>query len=88
MEELRMGFWEVIGELAVRGIEKANEVAEEKMSDYDDSYNWYSNRYMNMSDEKLNKEVERLKRETGGDRFKKMGKIQAMKDELENRRRY
>lgn len=77
-----MGFWSKVGELAVKGIEKANE----KLDDYNGSYDKYSERYSNMSDERLKKEIQRLKSSTGGDKFERMGRIQAMKDELENRR--
>ena len=82
-----MGFWNTVGNMAAKGIQKANEVAEKKMGDYNDSYDKYSSRYSDMSNEQLKKELERLKRGTGGDHFERMGKMQAMKDEIENRRR-
>lgn len=44
-----------------------------------------SERYANMSDERLKKEIARLKNSTGGNTYKRMGQIQAMKDELEKR---
>ena len=81
-----MGFWSTVGDLAVKGIKKANEIAEEKMDDYNGSYDKYSERYSSMSDERLKREIERLKSETSGDAFKRAGKIRAMKEELENRR--
>lgn len=81
-----MGFWGTVGDLAVKGIKKANEMAEKKMDNYNSSYDRYSERYADMSNEQLKREIEHLKCETGGDTFKRMGKIQAMKDELENRR--
>lgn len=77
-----MGFWDAVG----KGLQEANKVAEKKMSDCNDSYAKYSERYSNMSDEQLKREIERLKRDTGGDTFKRMGKLRAMKNELENRR--
>ena len=83
-----MGFWGTVGDLAYKGIKKAGEKAAESMVKYDTSYDRYSSRYSEMSDDRLKREIERLKHETGGDKFKRMGKIQAMKDELENRRGY
>lgn len=88
LEEFKMGFWNTVGKLAEKGYEKAKEKAGECMDNYDSSYDRYSSRYSEMSNEQLKREIDRLKRDTSGDTFKRMGKIQAMKDELENRRGY
>lgn len=83
-----MGFWGIVGEMLVDELKKVKEKADEYRDTYDDIYSQSSERYANMSDERLEREIERLRRETGGDQFKRMSKIQAMKDELENRRGY
>ncbi len=42
--------------------------------------------FSDMSDEDLRREVERLKNQTGGDYFAKMGKMKALQNELESRK--
>ena len=85
MEE-KMGFWKTVGDLAAKGLEKTKEFSEKSTDSYYGSYDKYSERYSEMTNERLKREIERLKRDTSGDRFKRMGKIQAMKDEIERRR--
>jgi hypothetical protein len=87
VEEEVMGFWSTVGKVASKGYNVAKADLEKKASSYNNSYDRYSERYSDMSDEKLKKEIERLKNNSvGGNSFEKMGRIQAMKDELENRR--
>ncbi len=60
-----------------------------KVSDYqknfDESYYSSSECYENMSDERLSREIQRLKNMSGYD-AKRMGRIAAMKAELDSRR--
>ena len=81
-----MGFWDSVGDLAAKGIKKAGDMANEKMDNYNNTYDKYSDRYTNMSDDDLRFEIERLKRQTDGEMFKRMGRLQAMKDELDRRK--
>lgn len=76
-----MGFWDTVGSLVGKGIEKAYECKDR----YDDSYSRSSERYSYMSDERLKREIKNLKAESGGDTFKRMGKLKAMQEEIENR---
>ena len=78
-----MGFWDAVG----NGLKKANEYAERKTNDFNDSYDKYSERYENMSNESLKREYDRLRNSSGGDSYKRMGQLKAMKDEIERRRR-
>ena len=66
---------------------KANEKAAKNMDKYNTSYDKYSERYSEMSNERLKKEFNRVKHDTSGDAFTRVGRMQAMKDEIENRRR-
>ncbi len=77
-----MGFWNIVGSLVELGTEKLTECAET----YNDSYSKNSERYECMSDERLQREIENLKGQTGGDKFKKAAKRKALQDELESRR--
>ena len=52
---------------------------------FSDSYSYSSERYSNMTDEQLKREIQRIKNSSGGD-AKRMGKIKAMQDELASRR--
>lgn len=77
-----MGFWDVVGSLVEKGAEKVSECADK----YDNSYNRNSERYSCMSDERLKREIKKIKEDTGGNAFKKAGKRKALQDELESRR--
>ena len=82
-----MGFWNTVGKVASKGLDMAKADLEKKAGSYNNSYDRYSERYSDMSDERLKKEIERLKNNSiSGNSFEKMGRIQAMKDELERRR--
>ena len=76
-----MGFWDVLGSMMEKGVEKALEYRD----NYEDSYSNSSERYSNMTNEQLKREVQRLKDESGTN-AKRMGKMKAMSDEIENRR--
>ena len=77
-----MGFLDIVSGLIELGVEKIQETNEK----YEEVYNDTSERYANMSDERLERELERLKNDHYGDHMKKMTKIKAMKDELDRRR--
>ncbi len=65
------------------------EAVKDKANDYSesmsDSYGNSSERYSNMTDDQLRREIQRLKSQSGMD-AKRMGKLRAMQDELERRR--
>lgn len=77
-----MGFWDVVGSLVELGTEKLTECNDK----YNDSYSKNSERYSDMSDERLKREIKNVYGQTGGDTFKKAGKIKALREELESRR--
>ena len=77
-----MGFWEIITDL----FGKVNNMAEEKMDNFNDNYDKYSEKYSNMSDEELKRECNHLRNQTGGEAFAKAGRREAMKEEIEKRR--
>lgn len=77
-----MGFFDIVGSLVETGVEKLSECTDK----YNNSYSKNSERYSVMSDERLKREIKNLKGQTGGDTFKRAGKIKALQDELESRR--
>ena len=77
-----MGFWDSVA----KGARKANDYAGKKMNKLNDSYEQYSERYSNMSNEQLKREIRRLQNDHSIDRFEKVGRLKAMKEELDNRR--
>lgn len=74
-------------DVAKEGFEIAKEKAVESKEKYNMSYDEYSECYANMSDDELKEEIELLKRGIKGDACSRNGRIQAMKDEIENRRK-
>ncbi len=77
-----MGFLDIVGSLVELGTEKLTECTDR----YNDSYSKSSERYSDMSDARLKKEIKMLKEQTGGDTFKKAGKRKALLEELESRK--
>lgn len=77
-----MGFWDVVGSLVEMSAEKASECTDK----YNNSYSKNSEHYACMSDERLKREIKKLKEGTGGDTFQRAGKMKALQDELERRR--
>lgn len=70
--------------LLEEGKEKVTKSYSDYVDTYDDTYSSSSERYKNMSDSQLEREIQRLKSMSGYD-AKRMGKIAAMKEELESR---
>ena len=81
-----MGFWSIVGDLLAKGVKTGQKKINENIEKYDSNYKRYGEEFSDMSDEDLRREVERLRNQTGGDYFAKMGKMKALQNELESRK--
>ena len=76
-----MGFWSIVGDILMKGVETGQKKINENIEKYDSNYKRYGEEFSDMSDEDLRREVERLKNQTGGDYFAKMGKKSCIGEE-------
>lgn len=81
-----MGIIDKLINISIKGIECGNKMAVESMNRYQESYDTYSQRYAGLSNEHLKKEMQRFKVDKGRSSFAKIGRKQALKDEIINRK--
>lgn len=88
-----MGFWRSAGKLLLEGAKilasDVKETVAEYNQNYSDTYERSADRYAGMSDEELKREIGKIKNASTSstrDRARQMGRAQAIKQEMENRR--
>ena len=81
-----MGFWSIVGDILMKGVETGQKKINENIEKYDSNYERYGEKFSEMSDEDLRREVERLRNQTGGDYFAKIGTMKALQNEIESRK--